>query len=84
MDLFANEYTDSFPPAPGVLKEMSTRCMKEEVVETDKWIQVRDYNPILKCEMSTDAFPKGTSEQAILNTYKKMFGGEGWRLIEVW
>lgn len=84
MDLFANEYTDSFPPAPGVLKEMSTRCLKEEVIETDKWIQVRVYNPILKCEMSTDAFPRGTSEQAILNTYKKMFGGEGWRLIEVW
>ena len=83
MDVFAEEYKDSFPPAPGILKEMASKCLKEEVIQADKWIQVKIYNPLLKCVMSTDAFPSGTSEQAILNTYKKMFGGEGWRILEV-
>ena len=84
MDVFSEEYKDSFPPAPGVLKEMALKCLKEEVIQTKKWVQVRVYNPILKCEQSTDCFPSGTSEQAILNTYKKMFGGEGWKLLEVY
>lgn len=84
LDTFAEEYKDSFPPAPGVLKEMASKCLKEEVIQADKWIQVRIYNPILKCEISTDCFPSGTSEQAILNTYKKMFGGDGWKLLEVY
>lgn len=84
MDLYAEEYKDSFPPAPGVLKEMAARCLKEEIIKAEKWIQVRIYNPIYKCEQATDCFPAGTSEDAILNTYKKMFGGEGWKIIKVY
>lgn len=84
LDTFAEEYKDSFPPASGVLKEMAMRCLKTAIQPSQKWIQVRIYNPIMKCEQATVAFPAGTSEQAILNTYKKMFGGEGWKLLEVY
>lgn len=82
-DLFCEEYKDSFPPPSGFINELASRCLKPEAQESSKWIQVRIYNPIYKCEQSTDCFPAGTSEQAILNTYKKMFGGEGWKIIEV-
>lgn len=83
-NLFCEEYKDSFPPPPGLINELASRCIKQEVKESSKWIQVRIYNPIYKCEQSTYCFPAGTSEQAILNTYKKMFGGEGWRILEVY
>lgn len=85
MDIFANEYSESFPPPGAVLKEMASRCLKEEIVKSDKWIHVKIYNPIYKTVVNTDCFPAGTSEEVILNTYKKMFPGvEGWKLVEVY
>ena len=80
-----NNEKDFVPPAQNIL-EWARSCYKTEYKKTGSsgWIQVRIYNPILKCEQSTDCFPSGTSEQAILNTYKKMFGGEGWRLLGVY
>lgn len=81
MDRIAKNHKSEFIPTTSWLLEEACFCYPQS--SGSAWIQVRVYNPILKCEMSTDAFPKGTSEQAILNTYKKMFGGEGWRLIEV-
>ena len=81
-NLFCVEYKDSFPPAPGILREFALRCVKQETATASKWIHVKIYNPILKAVINTDCFPAGTSEKAILNTYKKRFGGEGWRLIE--
>ena len=80
-DIFSNEYADSFPPAGAVIKEMASRCLKDDVIKADKWIHVKIYNPHLKAVINTDCFPAGTSESAILNTYKKRFGGEGWRII---
>lgn len=79
-----NNDKDFVPPANNVL-EWSRSCYKTEYKKrgSNGWIQVKIYNPIYKCEQSTDCFPAGTSEQAILNTYKKMFGGEGWRIVEV-
>lgn len=84
LDVFSEEYKDSFPPPAGVLKEMALRCLKEEVKSASKWQQVKVYNPVYNCVTNKDCFPAGTSERAILNTYKKRFGGEGWRLIEVY
>lgn len=83
-DLFCAEYKDSFPPPPGLLNEWAKDCYKQGTKTSSKWIQVNIYNPIYKCEQSTDCFPAGTSEQAILNYYKKRFGGEGWRIVEVY
>lgn len=85
MDVFANEYTESFPPPGAVLKKMALNCTKPENVNANvgKWIHVKIYNPILKAVINTDCFPAGTSEQAILNAYKKRFGGEGWRIEEL-
>lgn len=82
-DIFSNEYADSFPPAGAVIKEMASRCLKEEAVQASKWVHVKIYNPHLKAVINTDCFPAGTSESAILNTYKKRFGGEGWQIMEL-
>lgn len=82
-DIFSNEYADSFPPPGALIKEMASRCLKEEIVESDKWIHVKIYNPHLKTVVNTDCFPAGTSESAILNTYKKRFGGDGWKIMEL-
>ena len=83
-DLFATEYKDKYPPSGAYLSELANKCLNEERTDANKWIQVRIYNPIYKCEQSTDCFPAGTSEQAILNTYKKMFGGDGWKILETY
>lgn len=84
MDIFANEYSDSFPPPGAVLKEMATRCIKQDVVQSAKLLHVRVYNPFLKRVINTDCFPAGTTEEQMLATYKKRFGGEGWRIEEVY
>ena len=80
-NLFCVEHKDSFPPAPGVLRELALKCLKQEAAQAQKWIHVKIYNPIYKAVVNTDCFPAGTSENTILNTYKKRFGGEGWRII---
>ena len=85
MDLYAEEYKDSFPPPAAILKEMADRCLKEEVQTAQKYIHVKVFNPIYNAVTNTDCFPAGTSEQAILNAYKKMFPNtEGWRIVEVY
>lgn len=85
MDLYAEEYKDSFPPPAAILKEMSDRCLKEEIKTAQKYIHVKVFNPIYNAVTNTDCFPAGTSEQAMLNAYKKMFPNtEGWRIVEVY
>lgn len=85
MDLFAEEYKDSFPPPAAILKEMSERCVKEEIKTAQKWIHVKVFNPIYNAVTNTDCFPSGTSEEKILATYKKMFQNtDGWRIVEVY
>ena len=84
MDLFAQEYNDSFPPPAATLREMSQRCLKEETITSQTWLHVKVFNPIYNCVTNTDCFPAGTSEEKILATYKKMFPNtEGWRIVEV-
>ena len=82
-DIFSNEYADSFPPAGAVIKEMASRCLKEEVAQASKWIHVKVYNPIYKTVVNTDCFPAGTTEAQMLHFYQKRFGGEGWRIEEL-
>lgn len=82
MDRIAKNHKSEFMPTTAWLLEEACFCYPQTA--SKEWIQVRIYNPIYKCEQATDCFPAGTSEQAILNTYKKMFGGEGWRIIETY
>lgn len=85
MDIFAEEYKDTFPPPAALLKEMAQRCLKQETITASKWIHVKVYNPIYKAITNNDVFPAGTSEEKIIATYKKMFpGSDGWQLIEVY
>lgn len=84
-DIFATEYKEKYPPTGAYLSELSLRCLKEEVVTAQKWLNVRVYNPIYKAVTNTDCFPSGTSEQQMLNFYKKRFPNtEGWRIVEVY
>ena len=82
-EIYCTEHKDSFPPPPGLISEWAMRCIKLDYNPTSKWLHVKVYNPFYKCVVNTDCFPAGTSEQAILNTYKKRFGGEGWYIAEV-
>lgn len=85
MDVYANEYSENFPPTSIVLKEMSKKCIKEEATCENTWIHFRIYNPILKCITTTDCFPSGTTEEAAINSYKKKFpNSEGWKILNVY
>lgn len=85
MDIFANEYKDSFPPPAAKLKEMAQRCVQDEITTAQKWLYVKVYNPIYDRISSKDCFPAGTTEEQMLKTYKKMFPGtDGWKIIEVY
>lgn len=79
-DIYCKEYKNSFPPPPGQIQEWALRCIKPDYQPSSKWIHVKIYNPIDKAVVNTDCFPAGTSEEKILNFYKKRFGGEGWRI----
>ena len=84
-ELYCKEYKDSFPPPPGQICEWAKSCIKSDFKPAQKWLNVKVYNPILKAVTNTDCFPAATSEETMLNTYKKMFPKyEGWKIIEVW
>lgn len=85
MDLFSQEYREGFPPAPGVLTEMANRCIKQESKEASKWLHVKVFNPLYNCITNNDCFPAGTTQEQMLNTYKKRFpNSTGWKIIEVY
>lgn len=83
-DIFATEYKEKYPPTGAYLSELSLRCLKEKNETSRKWLHVKVFNPIYNAVTDWDCFPAGTTEQTILNTHKLRFGGEGWRLIEVY
>lgn len=83
-DIFATEYKEKYPPTGAYLSELSLRCLKEKIETSQKWLHVKVFNPIYNAITDWNCFPAGTTEQTILNTYKHRFGGEGWRLIEVY
>lgn len=80
-----NNKKDFVPPASDVL-DWAKSCYKQDFRKANSsgWLQVKIYNPITKCNQATDCFRAGTDEETILNTYKKRFGGEGWRIVEIW
>jgi hypothetical protein len=84
-ELFATEYKDKYPPTGAYIGELASRCLKQEVVQAQKWLNVKVYNPIYKRVTNSDCFPAGTSEEKMLATYKKMFPNtEGWQIVEVY
>ena len=84
-DVFSNEYREKSPPTGAYISEIASKCLKEEVQTAQKYIHVKVFNPIYNAVTNTDCFPSGTSEQAMLNAYKKMFPNtEGWRIVEVY
>lgn len=87
-DIFSNEYSDSFPPPGAVLKEFASRCIKEDVIQADKWIHVKmktppDFGKKYGNGGNIDVFPSGWSDEKIVNYYQKRFDGEGWKILEV-
>ena len=85
LDIFAGEYKDNFPPPAAILKEMSKRCLKQEDVQAQKWLNVKVYNPIYKCVTNSDCFPAGTTTEQMINAYKKLFPNtDGWKIVEVY
>lgn len=84
-DLFAEEYKDNFPPAPGVLAEMAQRCLIEKPLEAKKILHVKVFNPMYNAITNTDCFPAGTTQEQMLNFFKKSFPKfGGWRIVEVY
>lgn len=84
MDIYANEYKDGFPPPAAILKELSARCIKQEAITAQKWLHVKVFNTLYNAITNGDCFPAGTTQEQMLNTYKNRFGGEGWKIIEVY
>ena len=86
LDIFANEYKDSFPPPAAILKEMSERCLKQEIVKAQKWKHIQVIPPagVKMTNNGRDCFPAGTTERQMINAYKKLFpDSDGWRIVEV-
>lgn len=84
LDMIARENETDFLPSASKILDWSKRCYKSEFKKSGNgWINVKIYNPFYKTVVNTDSFPAGTSEEKILNYYKKRFGGEGWRIEEV-
>lgn len=83
--LYCKEYKDSFPPPPGQICEWAKNCIKSDYNPEKKWLQVKVYNPVCQKIRDKDVFPAGTSEEAMIKTYEKLFPGtKGWKIIEVW
>lgn len=83
-DIYCTEYSDSFPPPPGLINEWATRCIKKDYNPVSKWVHVKIYNPILKGVTNTDCAPADWSEEKILKWYKKRFNCDGWRIEEIY
>lgn len=86
LDFVSKNNKKDFVPQVSELLEWSKSCYKQEYKKgSSGWIHVKIYNPIYKTVVNTGCFPAGTSEQTILNTYKKMFPNvEGWRIEGVY
>ena len=83
-ELFATEYKDKYPPTGSYIGELASRCLKQEVVQAQKWLNVKVYNPVYKCVTNSDCFPAGTTTEQMINAYKKLFPNtDGWKIVEV-
>jgi len=81
--LVKTAYNGNFIPDTKQINEASKGCYKSG--ESQKWINVKVYNPIYKCITNTDVFPAGTSEEKMIKTYEKMFPNtSGWQIVEVY
>lgn len=86
LDLIAKEHTGDFIPNASKILEWSGRCYKAEFKKEYKpWVNVKVLNPVYDCVTNIDCFPSGTTEQQMINAYKKLFPGtEGWKIMEVY
>lgn len=86
LEVVSKNNKKDFIPSVSEVLEWSKSCYKTEFKKSaNGWIHVKVFNPIYNCVTNTDCFPAGTSESAILNSYKKMFPNtDGWRIVEVY
>ena len=83
MDLFSQEYKESFPPAPGILTDMAKRCIKNFGTEPkNKQVAFRD--TLTGLVRSTDAFDGNFTNEQLLNWKIKQSGHNNWELVEVY
>lgn len=81
LKVVAEEYLEGFIPPPAWLKDKIPMCLKHT---EGKWQQVKVYDPRYKSVSSKDCFPKGTTIEQMIKTYKKKFNCTGWQILEVY
>ncbi len=85
LDVISRNNEKDFVPSASNVLEWSKSCYKQEYKKgSGGWVHVKVYNPIYKTVVNTDCFPAGTTEAQMLHYYKKRFGGEGWRIEEIY
>lgn len=85
LDVVSRNNEKDFVPSVHDVLEWARSCYKSEYKKTSsQWLQVRVYNPFYKKVVSNDCFPNGTTEEQMLKYYQKRFGGEGWKIVEVY
>lgn len=76
--LIKRSYNGNFIPDVEQINEAAKECYKP--MQTAKWLHVKVFNPLYNTVTNTDCFPAGTTEEQMLNAYKKIFPNtEGWR-----
>lgn len=81
--LVKEAYNGNFIPDAKQINEAAKSCYKQGTA--NKWLHVKVFNPIYNCVTNHDCFPAGTTEQQMLNAYKRMFpDSDGWRIVKVY
>ena len=80
--IIKNAYNGNFVPDVSQINEAAKECHK--ITNGKKWLHVKVLNPLYNCVTNNDCFPAGTTQEQMLKTYKSRFGGEGWKIIEVY
>ena len=81
--LIRESFNGNFIPDVKQINEAAKSCYKTSTGK--QWLHVKVFNPLYKTITNTDCFPSGTTEEQMINVYKKMFPNtEGWKIVEVY
>lgn len=81
--LIKRAHNGNFVPDTKQINEDAKECYK--TTGQKKWLHVKVFNPLYNAITNGDCFPAGTTQEQMLNTYKKRFpNAEGWKILEVY